>query len=130
MARKLGSTTHLGGRDEAILETPRPGHHPRVATAAPATHCHPLDRPRRSCLTAMTLTLPRSWWLMLKEPRKTYATKEDAGNLTCRVAHAKTVHFTCDGEKMDSNTERDGVAICGKPRARSILASWSRWRRA
>ena len=51
--------------------------------------------------------------VFLKEPRKTYATKEDAGNLTCRVAHAKTVHFTCDGEKMDSNTERDGVAKIG-----------------
>ena len=44
---------------------------------------------------------------------KTYATKERTGNLTCRVAHAKTVHFTCDGEKMKSNTEMDGVATIG-----------------
>ena len=29
------------------------------------------------------------------------------------MAHAKTVFFTCDGEKMKSNTEQDGVATIG-----------------
>ena len=51
--------------------------------------------------------------VFLEEPKKTYATKERSGNLTCRVAHAKVVYFMCDGEKMKSSTEEDGVATVG-----------------
>ena len=56
--------------------------------------------------------------VFLEEPKKTYATKERSGSLTCRVAHAKTVHFTCDGEEMKSSTEQDGVATIGSTKSK------------
>ena len=34
------------------------------------------------------------------------------------MAHAKTVHFTCDGEEMKSSTEQDGVATIGSTKSK------------
>ena len=61
--------------------------------------------------------------VFLAQPRSTYASKEVNGVLTCRVAHAKMVYFTCDGEKMKSVNETDGVDVATKSKYKEITIS-------
>ena len=46
--------------------------------------------------------------VFLLEPQNTFASKDTAGSLVCRAAHAKSVHFTCDDAKMKSVRETEG----------------------
>ena len=42
------------------------------------------------------------------------------GTLTCRVAHARKVYFTCDNEILKSSTEKDGVDAKSKCKYKEI----------
>ena len=46
--------------------------------------------------------------VFLQEPQDTFASKDTAGVLKCRAAHAKSVHFTCDDAKMKASKETEG----------------------
>ena len=46
--------------------------------------------------------------VFLQEPQDTFASRDAAGSLKCRAAHAKSVHFTCDDAKMKSVRETEG----------------------
>ena len=61
--------------------------------------------------------------MFLSQPRSTYASKEVNGVLTCRVAHAKIVYFTCDGEKIKSFNETDGMDVVTKSKYKEVTIS-------
>ena len=46
--------------------------------------------------------------VFLHEPQNTFASKDAAGSLSCRAAHAKTLYFTCDDMKMKTQSESEG----------------------
>jgi len=56
----------------------------------------------------------------LVQPRSTYASRDMPGTLTCRVAHARKVYFTCDNEILKSSTEKDGVDAKSKSKYKEI----------
>ena len=46
--------------------------------------------------------------VFLQEPQDTFASRDTAGSLKCRAAHAKSVHFTCDDADMKAASETQG----------------------
>ena len=58
--------------------------------------------------------------VFLQEPKNTFASKETPGTLSCKVAHAKEVYFTCDGEKMKTGKEVEGVDEATKSKYKEI----------
>ena len=46
--------------------------------------------------------------MFLQEPQDTFASRDAAGSLKCRAAHAKSVHFTCDDAEMKAASETQG----------------------
>ena len=47
----------------------------------------------------------------LAEPISTYTSREVAGTLKCKVAHALRVYFVCNDEVMKSTTSEEGVDV-------------------
>lgn len=47
--------------------------------------------------------------IMLSEPKDTYASKSTPAKLSCRVAHALSVHYDCNGEILRATKEQNIV---------------------
>lgn len=54
-------------------------------------------------VTASSLDAPVQLPIFLEEPIDAYVIKGKPATLTCRAAHALTVHFRCNGDRIDES---------------------------